>query len=255
MRDEEDHEEYDKRVKKWTRKSLDIVERCTTYFEASKAKSPGFTFTDLVDFKGEKNKSNRITISGASSRRIRIKEQVLSNYLYSSAEPKVLHSPEAFLEEAMKQRRVDKWIREHAIIYHKSEYGLHKWTAPRIWMATAVLHVTNGEIHFESSTSSRAGGGAGGDACPAIGTPSGALETKFGGAHEKTNRITTDFGHKNERIWAAQFMPVSIEFGPREDSELGLKHSNSLPRQSPNFDLRTCQIWEWRVFGKAAPSE
>ena len=74
MKDEDDQEEYDKQVKQWTRKRPEIDEPFSMNFEASKAKSLGFTFTDLFDFKGEKNKSDRITIKGASSRRITIKE-------------------------------------------------------------------------------------------------------------------------------------------------------------------------------------
>jgi hypothetical protein len=137
----------------------------------------------------------------------------------------------------MKQPGVHEWIREHASIEHKSRYGRHIWKAPNIWMVTAVQHVTGGDIHATGSASTKVGGGAGGDASLAANAPPGTLEVKVEANYENSNGATTDFGHEDERVWAAQFMPVSIIYGSEEDTLLSVRERSFLPKTIASFRL------------------
>ncbi|KAJ4347612.1 hypothetical protein N0V95_005258 [Ascochyta clinopodiicola] len=220
MRDEEDQDIYDKAVSKWTRKRPEIDQPFSIKFEASKARSLGFSFTDFVNFKGEKNKESLVEIQGLSGRRIKIKE------------------PEEFLKEVLKAPGVQSWICKHASLAHKGSYGRHQWNAPKIWMVTAIQHVTGGTIHSQGSTSRSIGGALGGDASLAAHAPPGTLKAKLEANHQNSTGATTDFGHEDERIWAAQFMPVSIAFGPEEDALLAPEHGSPLPKSIATFRLQ-----------------
>lgn len=137
----------------------------------------------------------------------------------------------------MKQDGIDKWICQHASITHKSNFGRNKWIAPKIWMVTAVQYVTGGDIHSQGIASNKVGGSAGGDASLAVQSPPGTLKAKVEGSYKSSHGATTDFGHKDERVWAAQFWPMSIEFGPEENAILSAKKKLSLPKA-----INTCQL-------------
>jgi|SRR5690242_7992400 len=137
----------------------------------------------------------------------------------------------------MKQPGVQEWIREHASIEHKSSYGRHIWKAPQIWMVTAIQHVTGGDMHASGRESTDLSGAAGIDPSPALQAPPGSLAAKAKGSMAASTTMTTDFGHDDERIWAAQFMPVTIVFGPDEDRELSAKEHAFLPRTIASFRL------------------
>lgn len=137
----------------------------------------------------------------------------------------------------MKQDGVQEWIREHATIEHKSKYGRHTWKAPKIWMVTAVQHVTGGDIHATGNASTKVGGAAGADASPAVNAPPGALKVKAEANYENSTGASNDFGHEDERVWAAQFMPVTIHFGHEEDRELSAKEHAFLPKTIASFRL------------------
>lgn len=137
----------------------------------------------------------------------------------------------------MKQDGVQEWIREHAAIEHKSKYGRYTWKAPKIWMVTAVQHVTGGVIRATSNALTKIGGAAGADAGAAVNAPPGALRVKAEANYEHSTGASNDFGHEDERVWAAQFMPVTIHFGYDEDRELSAKEHAFLPKTIASFRL------------------
>lgn len=194
--------EYDAHIKQWTRKE-EIDVPFSIQFESSQASSVGLSFSEWLGVKGERDKAKLATLQGASGRRVKIRK------------------PEVFLGEVMKQEGVERWIRKHASIAHKSTNGKHKWKAPELWVVTGIQYVTGGEFHFQGSASSKMGASAGGDLGAALGAASGAFRTKAEASRERSEGAQYDFGHSEERVWAAQFMPVKIEFGLQpEDPQL-----------------------------------
>ncbi|KAJ4990032.1 hypothetical protein SVAN01_04495 [Stagonosporopsis vannaccii] len=219
MRDEEDQDVYEQAVSKWTRKRPEIDQPFAIEFEASKARSLGFNFTEFLGFNSTKTKDSMVKIQGQSGRRIKIK------------------TPEAFLEEVMEQPGVQEWIREHASIEHKSKYGRHIWKAPKIWMVTAVQHVTGGDIQASGSSSTNLNAALGVDSSPAAHLPPNTIPLKATAGVKSSTAATTNFGHADERIWAAQFMPVTIVYGPDEDRELSARDHAFLPKTIASFRL------------------
>jgi hypothetical protein len=138
----------------------------------------------------------------------------------------------------MKQDGVEKWIRTHASIDHRGRFGRNRWKSPEIWMVTGVQLVTGGEIHFEGSASKTISGKAGGDLGAVTGlAPPGALKLNGEASHGRSNGAKNDFGHEDERAWAAQFMPLMIEFGREEDAELTSQKNKHLPKTIRQFGL------------------
>ncbi|KAF2749761.1 hypothetical protein M011DRAFT_465427 [Sporormia fimetaria CBS 119925] len=217
-RDIEDQDDYEKLVKKWTWKE----ERDCPFsieFETSQGGSLGVSFSDFVRLHGERSRSVLVTIQGESGRRLKIRD------------------PEAFLEEVMRQEGIEKWIRKHASITHRSKFGRNRWRAPEIWMVTGVQHVTGGDIHFEGTSESHMSSETNVDAGAAAGLPPGMAKVGAGMSRDATNGAKTDFAHSEERIWAAQFMQVTIEFGPQTDEELSAGTDKPLPRTIRQFRL------------------
>jgi hypothetical protein len=134
----------------------------------------------------------------------------------------------------MTQSGIDKWICEHASIEHKSLYGGKGWKAPKIWMVTGLQYVTDGTMHSKTSASRKAGGLVSADASLAVNTPPETLKVNAKANHEKTNGTSVDMKNKGERVWAAQFMPVSIEYGFEPDGV----PSASRPKTIAHFELQ-----------------
>lgn len=213
-----DQKGYEAHITQWTwREEKD--QPFAIQFERSQGGSIGVGFTDWIGIRGERDKGTLVTLQGASGRRMKIRD------------------PEEFLEEVMHQQGLEKRIRKHASITHKSKNGRHRWKAPELWMVTGVQYVTGGDLHFENHTSSKISGEAGGDLGLAVGAPPGVLKAKAEASREKSNGAQNDFSHEDERVWAAQFMPVKIEFGPQEDPELSNNGKEMHPKTILQFQL------------------
>lgn len=74
MEDEEDQTKYEEAVKKWTRRRPETDEPFSIEFEASKARSLGFSFTEFLNLSGAKTEDSLVKIEGKSGRRVRIKK-------------------------------------------------------------------------------------------------------------------------------------------------------------------------------------
>jgi hypothetical protein len=213
----EDQKEYETHVKKhcW-REECD--EPFSIDFDTTEGTSVGLTLSDLIRVSGERSQAILGTIQGQAGRRMKIRD------------------PEAFLDDVMKQEGVDRWIRTHASVARKSHIGRTKWKAPELWMVTGVQHVTGGEMHFEGSSTRKFAAQGGGDASMAVGAPPGTLKFDANINREKTNGAKNDFGHEDERVWAAQFMRITIEFGRQEDAVL-TNFGSAVPKTIAQFKL------------------
>jgi hypothetical protein len=198
----EEQEEYETHIQKWTRKEEKDLP-FSIQFERSQAKSADIGFAQWIGGGGKRDKATLVTLQGASGRRVKIRR------------------PEAFLEEVFKQPGLEAWVRTHYSVTYRAKYGGRgEWKAPELWLVTGVQYVTGGEFHFEGSTSKDTSAHLGADIGAAAGGPPGILRANMEGSHERSNGAQNDFGHEDERVWAAQFMPVKIEFGDLKDAEL-----------------------------------
>jgi hypothetical protein len=154
----------------------------------------GVTFSQLIKTQGVARKSVTATLEGDSGRRLRIKKQ------------------DSFLRESvMKQKGIDKWIRTQASISRSNHHRRIK--VPEIWMVTGVQLVTNGEVHTGSSRRVNGGVRAGADPGPLLGLAPGTAALRLDAGKENNAVVNNHFGHDGERVWAAQFMQVTFEFG------------------------------------------
>ncbi|KAF2417677.1 hypothetical protein EJ08DRAFT_684027 [Tothia fuscella] len=214
-------DEYESNIRKYAWKERRDDRGFSLDFELSNSNSMGVNFSEWLKFNGEHNKTSKATLVGKSGRRLQIRK------------------PEKFLkDEVIKQNEVQEWIRTHASICFKGKFGHHKWKCPEIWMCTGVQLVTGGDVQTGNSKGSKIGGGAGGDPGPLVGAPPGVLKVGVEGSHENSETIGTDFGYDDERVWAAQFMEISIEYGNEEDPALTEKEKRSLPRTILNLNLQ-----------------
>lgn len=153
------------------------------------------SFTSFLGLGSKRENSVTVILTGTSGRRVRIKR------------------PEAFLEEVLKQPGVDEWLRTHATSKYKSRYGANTWTAPELWLVTGVQYLTGGEYQFEDNATNELSAHGGADVGAAAGGPAGVANIQAEARHERANGAQNGFGHEDERVWAAQFMSVKIDFG------------------------------------------
>jgi hypothetical protein len=138
------------------------------------------------------------------------------------------------MESVMKQPKIEKWVRTQASISRRINIShWHKeFKAPEIWMLTGVQLVTDGELTTEASRNTKFAAGAGGDVGPAVNLPPGVAAVNAEAGHEDSAQAGGHFGYQGERVWAAQFMRVTFEFGKIPDEEEG-----SHPKTILKFNL------------------
>ncbi|KAF1956977.1 hypothetical protein CC80DRAFT_52932 [Byssothecium circinans] len=209
--DIEDQEEYESHIRQWTRKEEKDVP-FSIEFEKSQVASANISFTHWMKAGKNRDQSTHVTLEGASGRRMKIKR------------------PESFLREVFKQPQLEQWLRMHASVTYRSKHSTHgEWKAPELWLVTGVQYVTGGAFHFEGNFSTATSAGAGADLGALAGGPPGVLKVKADASRERSNGAQNDFGHEDERVWAAQFMPVKIEYGRFADPELSVR-KNIIPK-------------------------
>ncbi|KAF2642729.1 hypothetical protein P280DRAFT_506088 [Massarina eburnea CBS 473.64] len=196
-------EAYELHVRQWTRKEENDVP-FSVRFERAQAASANISFSEWATVGTKRDKATHACLQGASGRRVKIKKQ------------------EAFLQDVFKQPYLDQWVRRHASVTHRIKHGHPngKWDAPELWLVTGVQYVTGGSFTIEDDSSNEVSGQVGVDLSALAGGPPGAFKMKASGSRERSNGAQNDFGHEDERVWAAQFMPVKIIFGKIVDPEL-----------------------------------
>jgi len=176
--------------------------------------------SDFAKAEASANSTVAATLEGKSGRRLKIKK------------------PEKFLrDEVITQDGAQEWIRTQASISFKAHFGLPRFKAPEIWMVTGVQLITGGNVQVGSSRSISSTIGAAGDPGVAFGTPPGTTAIRAEVSHGNDSEANTGYSHKDERVWAAQFMEVKIDYGAEEDKALKTKENKPMPAAISNFNL------------------
>ncbi|KAL5444399.1 hypothetical protein PMIN06_008410 [Paraphaeosphaeria minitans] len=188
--------EYDTHISNFTRREV-VVKGYAHQFQRSHMSSAGLSFTSFLGLGSKRENSVQITLTGTSGRRVRIR------------------NPEAFLEEVIKQPGLDEWLRMHATAKYKSRYSASTWTAPELWLVTGLQYVSGGQYHFEDNATKELSAHGGVDLGAAAGGPAGVARIQAEARHKGANGAQNGAVQEDECVWAAQFMPVKIEFGPQ----------------------------------------
>jgi hypothetical protein len=215
-----DQAEYEERIKPWIWKEQKDERGFSLDFQVTKDNSMGLKLSDIV--KGEANAGSTVSavLEGKSGRRLKIKK------------------PEKFLrDEVITQTRVQEWIRTQASIAFKGHFGMHKFKAPEIWMVTGVQLVTAGDVQVGSSRSVGASISAHVDPGLAFGAPPGLASVGVHASHNHGSEANHGYGYEDERVWAAQFMEVKIEYGDEEDKTVKAKENKLVPATISTFRL------------------
>jgi len=212
-------EEYDEHVAPWLRDEQLDERGFRLEFQITSNTSLALQFSDLLKAEGSGHSTTTATLIGASGRRLKIK------------------SPEKFLkEEVIKQPGAQEWIRNQASILFSGWFG-NNFKAPEIWMVTGVQLVTRGNVHVGSSKSISGTLGASGDPGAALGIPPGLTKVGSEARHGHGSEANSGYGYSGERVWAAQFMKVKIEYGTKEDKTLKSLTHKAVPATILSLEL------------------
>jgi hypothetical protein len=149
-----------------------------------------------------------------------------------------IKKPEKFLRnEVITQEGAEEWIRTQASISFKARFGLPRFKAPEVWMVTGVQLITGGNVQVGSSRSISGTVGGSGDPGAAFGAPPGTTAIGAEASHGHDSEANTGYSHKDERVWAAQFMEIKFDFGTEADKELKSKERKPLPATISTFRL------------------
>ncbi|KAL2063778.1 hypothetical protein VTL71DRAFT_5583 [Oculimacula yallundae] len=218
--EELEQDEYEKHIHNWIRREQKDENGCSIDFVISQDSSLGVKFSDLIKAEGNSASTITATLEGKSGRRLKIKK------------------PEKFLrDEVMVQEDVQEWLRTQASIAFKGIFGMHRFKAPEIWMCTGVQLVTDGLVHVGSSRSMNGTVGASGDVGLAFGAPPGVAAIGAEAHHGRSSAANNTYGYGGERVWAAQFMEVKIEYGSKEDKKIRSKDNGFVPATITTFQL------------------
>jgi hypothetical protein len=217
-----DQLEYETRIKPWCqREQKDDKGSFSLDFEITQETSLAFKATEFFKLDASANSSISASLVGTSGRRLKLKK------------------PEKFLkEEVMTQVGVQEWIRTQASISHSAAHW-NSFKAPKIWMVTGVQLITGGSVQVGSSTSTHGALGASADPGPAVGLPPGLLPIGGEVNHGHGSETNSGYSYTDERVWAAQFMEIKIEYGKGEDKGLqkDVNHPHALPATIATFNL------------------
>merc|ERR1711881_355172 len=198
-----EQEEYEKAIKRYSWKEQTDDRGVSLEFAISKETAAGFHFSEWLHLEGEASGRVAAVLEGQKGRRLK------------------LRYPQKFLkEQVMSQEGCDEWIRTQASISYKGKFGLHKWKAPEIWMVTGLQLVAGGDVYAAGSRDKKFEAGVGADPSVAAGLPPGTLKVKAEASQSHGQEANTGYGYEDERVWAAQFMEIELEYGDDEDIEL-----------------------------------
>ncbi|KIW07369.1 hypothetical protein, variant [Verruconis gallopava] len=218
-----DQDQYESEIKPYSWREQRDDRGVSLDFAISKDTAAGFHFSEWLHIDGEANAKIAAVLEGRQGRRLK------------------LRYPQKFLKEkVMTQQGCDEWIRTQASISFKGKFGHHKWKAPEIWMVTGLQLVTGGDVYAAGSRDKKVEGGLGADPSVAAGLPPGTLKVKAEASHEHSEQASNGYGYEDERVWAAQFMEIDIEYGDDDDPALQKreKSKDMLPKTIADFRLK-----------------
>lgn len=211
--------EYNKHIAPWLRDEQKDERGFRLDFQVTKHTSLAVQFSDFIKAEGSAHSTIAATLAGKSGRRLKIR------------------SPEGFLkEEVIKQPGAQEWIRTQASILYSGWFG-NNFKAPEIWMVTGVQYVTAGDVMLGSSRSLNGTLGAYGDLGAAFSAPPGMAKVGAEFKHGSGSEANSGYGFNDERVWAAQFMKVRIEYGTKEDKILKSKSNKPVPATILSLEL------------------
>lgn len=140
----------------------------------------------------------------------------------------------------MAQEGCGEWIRTQASISYKGKFGYNKWKAPEVWMVTGLQLVSGGDVYAAGSRDKKFEGGVGADPSLAAGLPPGTLKVKAEAGQARGEEANTGYGYEDERVWAAQFMEIELEYGDDDDPALQKRERSKdlLPKTIADFRLK-----------------
>lgn len=218
-----DQDEYESLIKPYSWKEQRDDRGVSLDFAISKETAAGFHFSEWLHLEGEATGKVAAVLEGEAGRRLK------------------LRSPQKFLKEkVMSQEGCDEWIRTQASISFKGKFGHHKWKAPEIWMVTGLQLVRGGDVYAAGSRDKKFEAGVGGDPSLAAGLPPGTLKIKAEAGRETSEEANNGYGFDDERVWAAQFMEIGIEYGDDDDPALQKQQraKDMLPKTIADFRLK-----------------
>ncbi|OCL13544.1 hypothetical protein AOQ84DRAFT_436266 [Glonium stellatum] len=198
-------DEYWSQIKQWTEEEQSDTPYSLT-FEASKSWLIGAAAFSALHADADREGNAYATIEGSSGRRLQIAKPL-----------------KFFKDEVFTQLGVEDWIREQLSIKFTARWKNGSWKAPDIWLVTGIQLITGGTVLVGSSKNSSQSVGAKIDAGIMQGMPTGQDLVSVQGSHKTAAGTTTQYGHQDERVWAAQFMQLIVEF--RKSNEKGAPDS------------------------------
>lgn len=197
-------EDYWKAIEPWAG-DAQLDSPCALEFEASHDWAVGAKVAGAFHGDWEKQASNHVTIEGVSGRRFEIEEPL-----------------RFFSEEVFSHPDAKSWIQKQASISlanrvknrlkHRNEH----WKSPDMWVCTGIQLITGGRAVAGVSKKALTGISATVDPGMAHGVPTGQSAVSMNGSHQASSSSTNQYQHKDERIWAAQFHQINVEFTKSE---------------------------------------
>jgi hypothetical protein len=107
-------------------------------------------------------------------------------------------------------------------------------------MCTGLQMVTGGDVYAAGSRHKNVDASVGADPSLAAGLPPGTLKVKVGASQTNDQEASTGYGYEDERVWAAQFMEIELEYGDDDDPALQKRQRSKdlLPKTIADFRLR-----------------
>jgi hypothetical protein len=88
-----------------------------------------------------------------------------------------------------------------------------EWRAPHIWVCTGIQLIENGDVRLETSAGRKIEGSV--TVNPGMLTtaiPNTPAVVELGASSEHTTATSTNYGYTKERIWAAQFFRLDVDY-------------------------------------------
>jgi hypothetical protein len=197
FREDLDDDTYWKMIQNWTGKPQSTAP-CSFGFGVGKESNIGTAILNTLAIDWENQYSVRLSLVGASGRRFEVQK------------------PETFFrKEVFSQSKAKNWIKKQYSIsfttriknamHHKS------WKAPDIWVLTGIQLVEGGSIQGGVSSTTKASGSLTIDPGIAQATSTGQ-NISVNGRHGQNATVHTEYYHADERVWAAQFMQLDVDF-------------------------------------------
>jgi hypothetical protein len=219
-----EQKEYEKHIRQWCW-SDDIVAAFQADFHRSKDTTIAGNLSDYITASSSNTSSDIASIAGVAGRRMSLRK------------------PEEFVkEDVLKQEGVMEWLRIQAPAIKYSQrlkiFSENKaWNSPEIWVCTGLQMVKNGNSYYGSERECLKSLKVNADASEFIAVPAGAVSAGFNIAWNKAVGSSTEYSFEGERIWAAQFMQLTVRYGTESDTYMTAKLDRDIPKVVTSYEV------------------